>query len=265
MIKQIVWVTFFCVMSGCAVVPVTSRPQLALVSQGELLSLSETGYKEILQSAKLSQDSSQLQLVNSVGKKIAEAAEGFLRDNSQAAEIKNYHWEFHVIEDAKQVNAFCMPGGRIVVYTGILPVTQNAEGLAVVLGHEVAHALANHGGERLSQQLIVEMGASSLAKALSSKPEKTQKIWMQAFGAGTAVGVLLPYSRLHETEADRIGLILMARAGFDPQSALGFWDRMSNLKQGAPPEFLSSHPASSRRLESIKQAIPEAMQYYKKS
>ena len=149
------------------------------------------------------------------------------------------------------------------MYTGILPVTRDEDGLAVVMGHEVAHALANHGGERMSQLLIVQMGATSLSAALSGQPEQTRQLLMQAFGLGANVGVLLPYSRSHELEADHIGLILMARAGYDPRTAIPFWQRMNNLGGERPPEFLSTHPAPEKRIQDLQNELPEAMKYYK--
>lgn len=157
-----------------------------------------------------------------------------------------------------------MPGGKIAVYTGILPATQDETGLAVVLGHEVAHAIANHGGERMSQQLLVQLGATGLSVALSQQPAQTQQILLQAYGAGTNIGFILPYSRSHELEADHIGLILMARAGYNPREAIPFWQRMSKMGGERPPEFLSTHPEPERRIEDIKKELPEAMKYYKK-
>jgi predicted Zn-dependent protease len=156
-----------------------------------------------------------------------------------------------------------MPGGKVGVYTGILPVTKNDTGLAVVLGHEIAHAIANHGDERMSQALLVEVGGIALAQALAKKPELTRKLALSAFGLGSEVGILLPYSRLQESEADQLGLIFMAMAGYDPRSAVGFWERMSAKEKGNVPEFLSTHPTDKNRIENIKKKIPEALKYYK--
>jgi predicted Zn-dependent protease len=159
-----------------------------------------------------------------------------------------------------------MPGGKVVVYTGILPITKDEVGLAVVMGHEVAHAVAEHGNERMSQGLITNLGGMALAKAIEDKPAETQALWMGAFGLGAQVGVLLPFSRLHESEADHLGLIFMAMAGYDPNNAVNFWQRMADLKGGqAPPEFLSTHPSDQTRINKIKKHLPEAMKYYKKN
>ena len=192
-----------------------------------------------------------------VGQKIAAAAEEFMKENGMAEDLKNYSWEFNVIQDDEMVNAFCLPGGKIVVYTGILPVTQTEGGLATVMSHEVAHALANHGGERMSQQLVVQAGGMGLAQLIKSKPEKAQQILMQVYGAGSQVGVLLPYSRSHETEADKIGLVLMTRAGYDLADAVPFWERMKQTGGAQPPELLSTHPATSRRISDIEKEIEE--------
>lgn len=247
---------------GCSTVPITGRKQLSFIPQNQLISSSIDSYNQLLSQSKLSQDAQKKQMVVDVGKKIAASAEQFMRENGMEKELENYHWEFNLIEDDKTVNAFCMPGGKIAVYTGILPITQDENGLAVVMGHEVAHALANHGGERMSQLLIVQMGATSLSAALSGQPAQTQQLLLQAFGLGANVGVLLPYSRSHELEADHIGLILMARAGYDPRTAVPFWQRMSNLGDERPPEFLSTHPAPEKRIQDIKNELPEALKYY---
>ncbi|HHT9130769.1 MAG TPA: M48 family metallopeptidase, partial [Candidatus Brocadiaceae bacterium] len=213
--------------------------------------------------SKLSEDAQQTQMVVNVGKKIASATEQFMRESGMESEIQNYHWEFNLIKDDKTINAFCMPGGKIAVYTGILPVARDDNGLAVVLGHEVAHALANHGGERMSQLLLVQLGETTLSTALTRQPEQARRIFMQAYGLGTNVGILLPYSRNQELEADHIGLILMAKAGYDPRTAIPFWQRMNTLAVTRPPEFLSTHPAPEKRIEDIRNEIPEAMKYYK--
>ena len=175
-----------------------------------------------------------------------------------------FEWEFILIEDEKTPNAWCMPGGKVAFYTGILPYTKDDTGVAVVMGHEVAHALAQHGNERMSQGLLVNLGGATLAKALETKPEMTRNLWLGAFGLGTQVGVLLPYSRKHESEADRIGLILMAKAGYDPNQAVAFWERMSQSGGQAPPEFLSTHPANATRIADLKKHLPEAMTHYRR-
>lgn len=252
-------------LGGCAEVPITHREGLHLVPESELLTLSFQQYDEVLKNSKLSSDQAKTRMVRTVGDKVARSAEAFLKDSGQSDKLKNYHWEFSLIEDDKTINAWCMPGGKVAVYTGILPYAQGETGLAVVLGHEIGHALADHGNERMSQALLAEMGGTALSVALSQKPRETQDLFMAVFGAGVTVGALLPYSRLHESEADRIGLMLMARAGYDPREAIPFWERMSKESKARPPEFLSTHPAPASRIENLKNYIPEALPYYKKS
>ena len=248
---------------SCATVPLTGRKGLQLVPESQLLSMSFDQYSALLKKSKLSNDHEKVKMVREVGKGIAGASEDVMRDYGRASEIKSYRWAFNLIEDDKTVNAFCMPGGKVGVYTGILPVAQDENGLAVVMGHEVAHAIAKHGNERMSQGLMAQFGAVALSVALSSHPGATSDIFMQAYGLGANVGVLLPYSRLHESEADRIGLILMAKAGYDPREAIPFWQRMNKKGGGRPPEFLSTHPAPETRIKQLQTLIPEAMQYYK--
>jgi len=250
-------------LAGCSTVPITGRRQLSFIPQGELLTLSDQGYKDVLSKSILSNDAAWNRKVTEVGRKIATSAGTFMRENGMEKDLANYKWEFHLIQDDKTVNAFCMPGGKIVVYTGILPAVQDENGLATVMSHEVAHAIANHGGERMSQELLVQAGGMGLAQIMKSKPVLAQNILMQAYGAGSQVGILLPYSRSHESEADHIGLILMARAGYDPKTAVSFWERMNALGGAKPPELLSTHPANVRRIADINKEIPEAEKYYK--
>jgi predicted Zn-dependent protease len=245
-------------------VPITERKSLHLVPESELLSLSLQQYREVLQQSTLSEDPRKTAMVRKVGNDIARAAETFLREKGLQGEIRNYAWEFNLIQDDQTVNAWVMPGGKAAVYTGILPYTRDETGLAVVLGHEVAHALADHGNERLSQALLTQMGGLALSVALSSQPKETQALAMAAFGAGATVGFILPYSRLHESEADHIGLILMARAGYDPRAAVPFWERMNQAPGSRPPELLSTHPAPETRIADIKALLPEALKYYKR-
>ena len=182
---------------GCSTVPITGRRQLSFIPQNQLIASSNDSYHQLLSESKISEDKEKTQMVVNVGKRIASSAEQFMRENRMEKEIQNYHWEFKLIQDDKTVNAFCMPGGKIAVYTGILPITQDENGLAVVLGHEVAHALANHGGERMSQLLLAQMGATTLSAALSQQPQRTKQLLLQVYGIGANVGVILPYSRSH--------------------------------------------------------------------
>jgi len=257
-------VLLFLQFQGCAEVPITHRRGLHLVPETELLSMSLQQYDDVLKKSKLSTDTRQVEMVRRTGNRIAKAAEAFLSETGQQDKIKDYQWEFNLIEDDKTVNAWVMPGGKAAVYTGILPYTQNETGLAVVLGHEVAHALADHGNERMSEALVANMGGMALSVALSTQAQQTQQLFMMVYGVGANLGFLLPYSRLHESEADRIGLTLMARAGYDPREAIPFWERMGRQEEKSrPPEFLSTHPASETRIADIKKYIPEAMPYYK--
>jgi predicted Zn-dependent protease len=202
-------------------------------------------------------------MVQRAGTRIAKAVEQYFAQQKMSDRLKGYSWEFNLVND-KEANAWCMPGGKVVVYSGILPLTKDENGLAVVLGHEISHAVAQHGDERMSQGLITEMGGIALSAALSQKPAQTQQLFMSAYGAGTQVGVLLPYSRLQESEADRLGLIFMAMAGYDPRGAVPFWQRMAAAHPGgSPPVLLSTHPADRKRIEDIEKLMPDALKYYK--
>jgi predicted Zn-dependent protease len=249
---------------SCTTVPITGRQSLNLVSDSELMTMSLQQYQEVLQKSKLSQDQQKVQMVRTVGTRIARATEDLLRQRGLESEVKNYRWEFNLIQDDKTVNAWCMPGGKVAVYTGLLPVSQNEAGLSVVMGHEIAHAVAKHGNERVSQGLLQQMGGVALSVALSTSAAATQNLFLQAYGVGTNVAIMLPYSRTQESEADRIGLILMAKAGYDPREAIPFWTRMAKTGGSRPPEFLSTHPAPETRIKQIESLMPEAMSYYKR-
>lgn len=252
------------ICASCDTVPITGRSQFNIIPDSTMNQMADEEYKKFLSENKKSTDPNQTALVQRVGLRIADAVERYCRENGMAENVKGYKWEFNLIDD-KQVNAWAMPGGKVVVYTGILPITQNENGLAVVMAHEVAHAIARHGSERMSQGLVAEMGGMALSEAVASKPAATQELFMRSYGMAANVGVLLPYSRLHESEADHLGLIFMAMAGYDPHGAVDFWQRMADQANGAnkPPEFLSTHPADQTRINSIKSRLPEAMQYYK--
>ena len=247
---------------SCSTVPITGRRQLSLIPESQMLSMSFSQYDQFLKENKESNDPQKVATVKRVGEKIASAVETYLRNHGMADEVKNYKWEFHLIE-SNEVNAWCMPGGKVVVYTGIFPIAKDDNGLAVVLGHEISHAVAKHGDERMSQALVAQLGGIALQEALKNKPQETQQIFLAAYGVGAQVGVLLPFSRTQESEADHLGLIFMAMAGYDPHGAITFWERMMNLNTGSkPPEFLSDHPADQTRINDIKAEIPEAMKYY---
>jgi predicted Zn-dependent protease len=262
------YLTFFLILAflaGCAKVPLTGRKQLSLVPESELTALSFSQYEQLIKESKLSDDAQQVAMVRRVGKNVAAAAEKYMKDNKLGDQLKYYQWEFNLIDADSIVNAFCMPGGKVAFYTGILPICQGEAGVAVVMGHEVAHAIANHGGERMSQMLLAQLGGVGLQIALQEKPQQTQQLAMAAYGIGAQVGILLPYSRTHESEADKIGLIFSAMAGYNPQAAVPFWERMSQLGGGRPPEFLSTHPNPEKRVAQLQEWMPEAMKYYEKS
>jgi predicted Zn-dependent protease len=202
-------------------------------------------------------------MVKSVGYRLQNAVERYMSTKGMARDLSGYAWEFNLFEN-KEANAWAMPGGKVAVYSGILPYTKTEKGLAVVMAHEIAHVIARHGNERMSQALITQMGGLALSAALSSEPQKTRELWGSVYGLGANFGILMPYSRLQETEADRLGLIFMAMAGYDPHEAVPFWQRMSSMERSRPPEFLSTHPAPETRIRQIQAAIPEAMSYYRR-
>lgn len=247
---------------ACSTVPLTGRTQLNLIPASQMLSMSYQEYGTFLKSNKLSTDTQATAMVKRIGGRIQGAVERYFREKGIQGSLAGYQWEFNLVED-KQVNAWCMPGGKVVVYNGILPVTQTEEGLAVVMGHEIAHAVAEHGNERMSQGLLAELGGAALDVALENKPQQTRELWQSAFGLGAQVGVLLPFSRTQESEADELGLTFMAMAGYDPREAVAFWQRMSANKAGqAPPEFLSTHPSDQTRIRQIQEHLPQALKYY---
>jgi predicted Zn-dependent protease len=228
-----------------------------------MLALSFQQYGDFMKSNKVSTNAAAAQMVKTVGTRIQHAVEQFMAQKNLSDRLNGYAWEFNLVE-SNEVNAWCMPGGKVVVYTGILPLTQNELGLAVVLGHEIAHAIAEHGGERMSQELVAQFGGAALSEVLKDKPAQTQQLWMTVFGVGVQYGALLPYSRTHESEADHLGLIFMGMAGYDPNAALEFWQRMAQASAGkAPPEFMSTHPSDQTRIDDIRKELPEALTYYK--
>jgi predicted Zn-dependent protease len=250
-------------VGACSTVPITGRNQLSLVSRGEMQSMSYQQYGEFLKANKLSTDKKATELVKRVGLRIQKAVEAYFAMKQMSDQLAGYKWEFNLVEDSV-MNAWCMPGGKVVVYTGLLPVTKTEPGLAVVMGHEIAHAIAEHGAERMSQEMLAQLGGMALSAAMESKPEETRNTWMTVYGVGAQYGALLPYSRLHESEADHLGLIFMSMAGYQPEEAITFWQRMASAKQGgAPPEFLSTHPSDETRIAKLKEELPEAKQYYR--
>ncbi|HAV13535.1 MAG TPA: hypothetical protein DCX06_08625 [Opitutae bacterium] len=241
-------------LSGCHTVPQTGRSALHLVPNDQLASMSAAQFGQLKQETPISRDPTYNAMVRRVGERIAYVA---------APDMPNAQWEFVVFEDDSQINAFAMPGGKVAVYTGIFKVAKTEDDLAIVMGHEVAHVAAGHGNERVSQQLLAAGGALALQFGTSDMDSGDRQLLMAAYGAGTTVGVILPYSRYHESEADEIGLLYAAKAGYDPRAAIGFWERMAQQSQGAPPEFLSTHPAGATRARKLNEIMPKAMEAYR--
>ena len=252
------------ILYACATVAVTGRQQLSLVSNEEIIPIVNQQYDSIIRTAKLSNNQQQVGMVKNVGSRIQRAVEKYMADHNASGELKGFDWEFNLIDDPKTVNAWCMPGGKVAFYTGIMPICKDEAGVAVVMGHEVAHAIANHGRERMSQGLVANGLMGTFGAALGQNPGLAKQILFQAVGVGAQVG-MLKFSRQHESEADKIGLIFMAMAGYDPNEAVTFWQRMDSMSGGgAPPEWLSTHPSHNTRIKDLKDAMPEAMKYYKK-
>ncbi|MBO2012643.1 M48 family metallopeptidase [Hymenobacter negativus] len=262
MLKHLTLAAGLAFVSACSTVPITGRSQLSLVSDSEVNSLATTQYREVIAKGPLSTNSEQVAQTRRVGQRIQQAVETYFRQQNASDQLAGYQWEFNVIND-KQENAWCMPGGKVAVYTGILPITQDDTGLAVVLGHEIAHAVAKHGNERMSQGLLQQYGGQALSVALANNSAGTQQLALQAFGVGSQVG-LLKYGRNQESEADHLGLIFMAMAGYNPDGAVAFWQRMdARSGAAAPPEFLSTHPSNGTRIADIQRELPEARKYYR--
>lgn len=249
-------------ISSCSVVPITGRKQMNLLPETTLVQMGLTSYSEFLKENSLSANQAATRSVELVGKNISAVVNSYLQKNGMEKQLVNFQWEFKLVSD-KTPNAFCLPGGKVVFYEGILPYTQTETGIAVVMGHEIAHAVARHGNERMSQSLIAEFGGLALSMALETKPQQTQELFQLAYGLGSQIGVLLPYSRLHEYEADRLGLVFMALAKYDPNEAVAFWERMQKANSGiAVPEWLSTHPVDEKRIENMKKNLPLATRFY---
>jgi len=250
---------------ACNTVPLTGRKQVNLLSSNELQTMSTNQYGEVLSESKVVTGTADSRMIKDVGERIRVAVEQYLKENGHDDLLDGYSWEFNLLKDDNTVNAWCMPGGKVAFYTGIMPVCKDETGVAVVMGHEVAHAIARHGNERMSHSIIQQYGGVALSVMLSEKPAETQAIFAQAYGLGTQLGVMLPFSRKHESEADHLGLIFMAMAGYSPQAAPDFWQRMDSMSEGnQPDEFLSTHPSHSTRISNLKKWMPEAMEYYNK-
>lgn len=250
---------------SCSTVPLTGRRQLSLVPDSEMMAMSYQSYDEFKKenSTALSPNAQATAMVKNVGSRIQRAVETYMAQNNMSDQLEGFQWEFNLVEN-EEPNAWAMPGGKTMVYTGILPLTKNETGLAVVMGHEIAHAIARHGNERMSQGLAQQLGGAALSVAMTSRPAETQNLFMNLYGIGSQVG-MLGYSRQQESEADRLGIIFMAMAGYDPREAIPFWARMAEMSEGQqrPPEFLSTHPSSETRVRNLEKYMPEALKYYK--
>lgn len=261
--KLIICLTLVSLLA-CRKVPITGRKQLNVLPESTVMDMSLQSYRQFLsQNPPVAPTDPNTQMVQRVGNKLAQAVQQYFTEQKQTKYIQGYKWEFNLVND-KAVNAWCMPGGKVVVYSGLLPVAKDEAGLAVVMGHEIAHAIARHGNERMSQTLLVQLGGIGLDVALSQKPQQTRDIFLQSYGVGSTLGIL-KYSRTHESEADKLGLTFMAMAGYNPQEAIGFWERMAKEGGAAPPEFMSTHPSHSTRIKDIKAYMPKAMKYYNRA
>jgi len=255
------------VFQKCATNAIIGRKQLSLISESEVQTMAASEYKNFLSANKVigtTSGNKDALAVQRVGNKVINAIKKYYSEKGLANEIAGYNWEINTV-NSNEVNAWCMPGGKIVVYTGILPITQNDAALAVVMGHEIAHALAKHGSERMSQGMIQQFGGAALSAALSSKPAETRNLFMNAYGLGSQIGGILPFSRKNELEADKLGLMFSALAGYDPKESIAFWQRMSKVGSGQkPPEFMSTHPADETRIEQLQKIMPEILSNYYK-
>lgn len=264
--KKIQYLFLICVgmlLIQCATVPLTGRKQLMLYPESEMVQMSFTSYRDFLKENKVSADQKNTRRIKEIGRRIANAVESYMKSQGLESRIAGFDWEFNLIA-SQEMNAWCMPGGKVVFYEGILPVCRTDAGIAVVMGHEIAHAIAHHSNERMSQQMLVQAGSTAAAYALKNKPETTQALWGAAIGFGSNYGILLPFSRKQETEADRLGLIFMAIAGYDPQEAIDFWTRMAQNSAGkTTPEFMSTHPSDTHRIANLQNFITEAVKYKK--
>lgn len=246
---------------ACSKVPITGRKQLKLLPNSMMMEMGKSNYAAFLKdNPAVNPPTIASSEVTSVGIRISKAVEKYMQDNGLAKKIEGYKWEFNVV-DSPDANAWCMPGGKVVVYTGILPLTKDDAGLAVVLGHEIAHAIAEHGNERMSQQLAVQAAGVGLDLYMQQQPQQTRDIFLTSFGVGSQLG-MLGYSRQHELEADKLGLVFMAMAGYNPERAVTFWQDMSKMGGNKPPEILSTHPSDERRIAQVQAFLPEAMKYY---
>ena len=262
--KKIISVTVvFAILIGCSTVPITGRQRINVVSDAQILPASFAQYEGFLKENKISKNANKTKEIQIVGQNISKAVDKFMRANGMVNEANSYRWEFNLIDD-ENVNAWCMPGGKVVFYTGILPICKNVDGIAAVMGHEVAHAFAKHGQERMTSAYGQQLGGIAVALGTNKKDPKTRMLWNTIYGVGSTVG-MLAYSRTHETEADKLGMVFMIMAGYNPEEAVNVWVRMSKRAKGnTPPEFLSTHPSNETRIQNLRDYLPTAISLAKK-
>ncbi|NRB64750.1 MAG: M48 family metallopeptidase [Saprospiraceae bacterium] len=262
MLRKIIIAGLAVLIVACTTVPITGRRQLSLVSASQMMALASEQYQTTLRQSNLSDDRTQIRRLDRVGDRIIQSVEQYLTDIGQSQLTEGYNWEVNLIEDDEVINAWAMPGGKIAFYTGIMKLFETDDEVAVVMAHEIAHAIAGHGGERMSQMLVAQLGGVALDVALTDKPEETRTLAQVAYGLGSQIGILLPFSRTHETEADELGVYFMTMAGYDPQASVNFWEKMAAMGGGAPPEFLSTHPSSQTRINDLNRLIPVAREKF---
>lgn len=256
--KIVYFITLLFLISSCSTVPITGRQRVNIISDTEILPASFAQYEGFLKENKISTNAEMTNEVKQVGGRISKAVDKFMRVNGMVTEANSYKWEFNLIED-EAVNAWCLPGGKVVFYTGILPICKNTDGIAAVMGHEVAHAFAKHGQERMTTVYGQQLGAIALSLGTANQDTKTQEMWNVIYGVGTQFGVILPYSRVHETEADKLGMVFMIMAGYNPEEAVNVWVRMNEQSSTSEmPEFLSTHPSNETRINTLRAYLPTA-------
>lgn len=246
---------------ACSKVPISNRRQMSLLPEAEMSSMSKVEYAKFLAANPAIKNTKEATMVNNVGQRIANAAERYCKTHKAASRVKGFQWEFNLVA-SNEVNAWCMPGGKVAVYTGIIPVAQTEEGLAVVMSHEIAHAIAQHGNERMSTQLAIQLGGGVLGSAMQKNPTQTQNVFLQSYNVASSLGAL-KFSRNQESEADKMGLVFMAMAGYNPEEAITFWERMKSASKGQKPmEWMSTHPSDDTRIKDIKAYIPKAKSFF---
>jgi len=257
MTKRVISLMILVLTYACSTVPITERKRVNIVDDSQILPASFAQYDAFLKEHKLSTNKAKTAEIQEIGERISKSVDRFMRANGMTEEANNYQWEFNLVED-DQMNAWCLPGGKVVFYTGILPVCGNSDGIAAVMGHEIAHAFAKHGQERMTSSYGQQLGGMAVALGTSGQNYETQMLWNSIYGISSQVG-MLAYSRTHETEADKLGMIFMIMAGYDPEAAIDLWKRMkADSKGGAPPEFLSTHPSHDTRIADLQRYLPVA-------